>query len=200
MDSDFAAKLKSAIGETSPLSVGRELIVVPSKGAGFPGNFKGNIQEAFARYREEYAGKDFEDPRGIAVTLLEENFPKLVKLMFRPDPNKPAVRARAKAVLEPLRNGTLDEAKHFSDQPARLRTLFWIEDVICRPDGIHPNCAAQVEGEEVYFKRYDRSGSDTKLVFTAIGHCGQRIVITSFLDQSTTLHKYCALPPFWPQK
>jgi hypothetical protein len=199
MDSEFAAKLKSALGEPSA-SEKRELIVVPIKGAAFPGNFKGTIQEAFTKYREEYAGKDFEDPRGISVTLLEENFPKLVKLQFQPDPKRSPQRARAKAVLESLRAGTFDEARHFSEQPVRLRTLFWIEDVICHPHGIHPNCAAKVDGEEVYFKRYDRSGSDAKLVFTAIGFGGQRIVITSFLDQCAVLHKYCGLPPLWPEK
>lgn len=200
MDSEFAAKLKAALGDAAPATEKREIIVVPTKPATFPGNFKGTIQEAFTKYREEYAGKDFEDPRGIAVTLREENFPKLVKLKFQPDPKRPAQRARAKAVLESLRNGTFDESKHFSEQLARLRTLFWIEDVICRPHGIHPNCAAKIEGEEVYFKRYDRSDLDTKLVFTAIGYGGQRIVITSFLDRSTSLPHYCGSPALWPEK
>jgi hypothetical protein len=205
MDSEFAAKLKSALGETIA-SEGdhaldkRALIPFPERGAAFPGNFKGTIQGAFIRYREAYAGKDFQDPRGICVTLLEENFPKLVKLKFQPDAKRPAQRARAKAVLSSLRDGTFDEARHFSEQPVRLRTLFWIEDVICHPDGIHPNCAAKVEGEEVYFKRYERSDADTKLVFTAIGRGGQRIVITSFLDRAIVLHNYCGLPALWPEK
>jgi hypothetical protein len=165
MDSEFAAKLKSALGTTAPAPEKRELIMVPAKGATCPSNFEGTIQEAFTRYREECAGKDFEDPRGISVTLLQENFPKLVKLRFQPDTTMPSQRARAKRVLESLRNGTFDEVKHFSEQPVRLRNLFWIKEVICNPDGIYANCAAKIEGEEVYFKRYDRLDSDTKLVF-----------------------------------
>jgi hypothetical protein len=197
MDSDFADKLKAAIGNESAPD---DPIAIPSKGAACLGNFKGTIQEAFNRYRAEYAEKDFEDPRGICVTLHEENFPKLIKLKYQPKPTVVAQKARASAVLEHLRNGTFDESKHFSDQPIRLRTLFWIEDVICRPDGIHPNCAAVVEGEEVYFKRYDREEPEVKLVFTAVGHAGHRIIITSFLARAAKIASYCGTPPLWPPK
>ncbi|MGC2477877.1 MAG: hypothetical protein WA485_26295 [Candidatus Sulfotelmatobacter sp.] len=199
MDSDFADKLKAALRENPPPQK-VALIPIPETRAAFPGNFKGSIQDAFNQYRNEYAGKDFEDPRGVCVTLLEENFPKLIKLRYQPDPSKPAQRARAKAVLESLRNGTFDERKHFSEQPIRLRTLFWIKETICNPDAIHTNCAARIDGEEVYFKRYDRSGVDFKLVFTAIGYGGQRIVITSFLDEAVSLHKYCSKECLWPIK
>jgi hypothetical protein len=196
MESDFAAKLKAAIGTRREPE---NSIVVP-KAAPFPGNFKGTIQEAFNRYCTEYAGKDFEDPRGICVSLFEYNFPKLVKLLYKPNSKTPETYARAKGVLESMRNGSFDETKHRSEQPARLQTLFWIDDVLCRPHGIHPNCAARVEGEEVYFKRYARSGSDIKLVFTAIGNCGNRIVITSFFDVADNLKKYCGLPALWLPK
>jgi hypothetical protein len=198
MQSEFATKLKSALALPAP-QTRADPAIVPATKAPFPGNFKGTIQEAFTRYCAEYAGRDFEDPRGVCVTLLEENFPKLVKLRFQPDGGKPSQRARAKAVLKSLREGNFDESRHFSEQLPRLRTLFWIEDVICRPHGIHPNCAAKVEGEEVYFKSFDRSGSDTKLIFTAIGYGGQRIVITSFLDRAENLHKYCDSPALWPK-
>ena len=196
MDSDFAEKLRVAMGGD------HGGIVIPAEGAACPRNFKGTIQEAFNKYIADYAGKDFVDPRGMAVTLNEDNFPKLLKLRYRPRPNGPCQRARAKAVLQPLKDGTFDESKHYSEQPVRLRTLFWIEEIICRPDGIYPNCAKLVEGEEVYFKRYRRDGpSDTKLVFTAIGHAGQRIVITSFLDSAHSLANYCDLPALWsPEK
>lgn len=200
MDSDFADKLKEAI-DSSPLSKvepSRVAFNVPRKGCDCPANFNGSIQEAFRKYCADYAGKDFEDPRGICVTLSEENFPKLVKLRYRPHQTGPDRRARAKQVLEPLRDGTFDESRHFSEQPVRLRTLFWIKETICHPDGIHPNCAAKIEGEEVYFKRFDRSGSDVKLVFTAIGYGGQRIVITSFMDDVESLDKYCGHPALWP--
>jgi len=43
MESEFAAKLKAAIGES-------ESIIVPGA-APFPGNIKGTIQDAFNRYR-----------------------------------------------------------------------------------------------------------------------------------------------------
>jgi|ERR1051326_7044663 hypothetical protein len=196
MGTDFADKLKAALN----VEEAADTIYIPDPGTAPPTAFKGTIQEAFNRYRAEYAGRDFSDPRGTAVTLREDNFPKLIKLRNRPARGSDR-RSRAKAVLPALRNGTFDEASHFSEQPIRLRTLFWIEDVICHPDGIYPNCAALVDGEEVYIKRYVReSSSDVKMVFAAIGHAGQRIVITSFFDSAKRMHKYCDLPALYPAK
>jgi hypothetical protein len=193
---DFREKLRALF--SAP--VAENPYGIPAAGAPHGGYFKSTITEAFKRYTEECVNYDFEDPRGICVTLLEENFPKLVKLKYRPKPDSPeGIRARAKVVIPQLNAGTFDETRHFSEQPVRLRTLLWICDVIQKPDGIAPNSAARVEGEEVYFKKYQREKPDIKLVFTTIRQGGLRVAITSFLEREEDLHKYCGLPLLWPK-
>jgi len=183
-------------------SVGEEIdsFGVPANGAQHGGYFKGGITDAFRQYAAEFANKDFYDPREIAVTLLEENFPKLIKLMYRARPNLPGRRARARVVIPQLKSGTFDEAKHYSEQPIRLRTLFWIPEVIQSPNGIGPNASRLIDGEEVYYKRYAKEGSDIKLIFTTIRPGGLRVAVTSFVDVAENLGKYCGLPLLWPPK
>jgi hypothetical protein len=195
---DFREKLRAVLN--LPIAAAENAYGIPLTGAPHGGYFKNTMTEAFKKYRGECVNCDFEDPRGICVTLLEENFPKLIKLMYRPKPEAPGIRARAKAVIPHLNAGTFDEDKHFSEQPVRLRTLFWISDVIINPDGIAPNSAARVEGEEVYFKKYQREKPDIKLVFTTIRQGGLRVVVTSFLEREEDLPKYCGLPLLWQPK
>jgi hypothetical protein len=131
---------------------------------------------------------------------LERNFPKLIKLQFRPDDQVEWKRAIPHTAIAQLNSGAFLEGLHRSEEPVRMETLFWITDVIKNPDGIHPNCGEKVEGEEVYFRRYDKAGTDIKLVFTIAEYPGRRIVVSSFFEKPSRLHKYCGLPEIWPEQ
>jgi hypothetical protein len=169
---------------------------VPEEGANALPYCQLDILSAFRKYCGGCADCDIEDPRKVSVSLFEENFPKLLKLWLKPNGQLPARKARAKAVIPLLRAGTFNQDL-YTWQDVRLRTLFWLEDVIREPDGIYPNCAQVVEGEEVYIKRYNKELSDVKLVFTTIRPGGARVVITSFLDNASSIKDYCAEEPLY---
>ncbi|MCU1303443.1 MAG: hypothetical protein JWQ87_3727 [Candidatus Sulfotelmatobacter sp.] len=169
---------------------------VPKEGAASLSYCQLDILNAFRKYCECCANRDVEDPRKICVTLFEENFPKLLKLWLKPSGKLPTRKARAKVVIPLLHAGTFNQDL-YTWQDVRLRTLFWLEDVIREPDGIYPNCAQVVEGEEVYIKRYNKELSDVKLVFTTIRPGGTRAIITSFLDTASNIGEYCAENPLY---
>ena len=167
-----------------------------------------SVAECYIQFCAELAGKEFRDPRGESVVILERNFPKLLgmkradpttgKLIINPDTGKP-IKAKASHVLEQLRNGTFQNAAHGVEK-GRIRTLFWIPDVIIAPDAIHPNAHRVVAGDEVYVKRYVKDGNDVKLVVMEPVEGGQRVIITSFLTDGADLARYVGMPPIWQKK
>lgn len=150
------------------------------------------IEECYARFCQEIAGKDYADQRGKAVSILEENFPKLLNLKVISSGQK----AKASKVLNSLRNGTFDSSIYGYERD-RLATLFWVPEVICDSDAIHPNGHSAIQGEEVYVKFYDKDGAPVKLVFVAETYAGRRVVTTSFLTTPDRLCKFLKLPPLW---
>src|SRR5713226_6571132 len=80
-----------------------------------------SIADSYARFCAELAGKQFCDPRGKSVVILEHNFPKLLG-MKRADPTTGeliidpqtgrAMKAKASQVLQQLKNGTFQDAAH----------------------------------------------------------------------------------------
>ena len=165
-----------------------------------------SIAESYARFCAELANIEIRDPRGTAVVILEQNFPKLLGMkMADPATGEPMIdantgrprKAKASRVLEDLRNGTFQDAAHVVER-GRMRTLFWIPEVISAPDSIHPNAHPVVAGDEVYVKRYTKEGSEIKLVVTAPAPGGRRIIVTSFLTNEADLRNYVEFPPIWP--
>jgi len=150
------------------------------------------IQESYARFCQEISGKDYTDQRGQTVSILEENFPKLLNLKL----TCTGKRAKASKVLALLRAGTFDPSL-YSYERDRLATLFWVPEVICEPDAIHTNAHSAIQGDEVYVKLYDKEGAPFKLVFMAETYAGRRVVTTSFLTTPNRLSKFLRLPPVW---
>src|SRR5438034_3229089 len=97
------------------------------------------IQESYARFCEEISGKDYTDQRGQTVSILEENFPKLLNLKLI----STGERAKARKVLTSLRAGTFD-ASLYSYERYRLATFFWVPEVICDSDAIHRNGHSEI--------------------------------------------------------
>jgi hypothetical protein len=140
--------------------------------------------------------------------ILERNFPKLLGMkLLDPATGKPIIdpqtgkqrKAKASKALDALRGGTFEEAAHTVDQ-GRIRTLFWIPDVVTDPDGIYPNAHPVVAGDEVYVKRYAKDGSEVKLVVVGPADNGQRVIITSFLTSPKELENCISKPALWERQ
>jgi hypothetical protein len=154
-----------------------------------------DVVASYTRYCEEMAGKDFKDPREMLVSLIEENFPKLIGAKLKGTEKK----AKAAWVLTALRNGTYNPDL-YDIQSDRIETLFWIEDTICRCHSIHKNCRVTIQADEVYVKTYDKEGAQVKLVFTRQLQAGQIIVVTSFTTEVRDMPRFACMPPLWPLK
>jgi hypothetical protein len=165
----------------------------PPKPALHPPYCTSDIPHAYAQFCADIAGKDFEDPRHILVSVVRENFPKLLGAKLRGTEKK----AKAAKVLNALENGTFNPGLYDIDSD-RLETLFWIEDTICQCHSIHDNCRTTIEADEIYVKTYEKIGSPAKLVFTRQLPAGQIIVVTSFLTDVRDIAKFACMPPKWP--
>lgn len=152
-----------------------------------------DIPQSYQRFCQEMAGKDFKDPRNIAISVLEVNFPKLLGAKMAATGKK----AKASLVLDALRNATFNPAL-YQVETDRIETLFWIEDTICNCDSIHDNNHSVIEADEVFVKRYDKAGSEVKLVFGRNLQAGQVVIVTSFLTSPADLVRFVKMPPKWP--
>ena len=139
-----------------------------------------SIAAIYAAFHAELEGKVFADPRGKTATFLAEDFPHLIKLEYFDAKQKRWVEARAKAAIPQLQSGTLDESRYRIGDPSRPRTLFWIPDILAKPDSIHPN--KRNLRNDVYAKRYSRKGAGAtlKIVLVETHPDGSRSVQTSF--------------------
>jgi hypothetical protein len=168
--------------------------LIANKPAKHPPYCDSDIPSTYRRFCLELAGKHFTDRRGTVVSIGEEHFPKLLGTKLVSTDKK----AKAKTVLASLRAGTFDPALYRIDI-GRLRTLFWVPDVICDCHSIHLNAHPVIEADEVYVKHYEKMGASTKIVFilTIRKRC---VVTTSFLIEAKDLPQYVRMPPVWQKK
>jgi hypothetical protein len=153
-----------------------------------------DIPSSYEKFCADLAGGQLKDQRELIVSIEENNFPKLLGMKLAATGKK----VKAKIVLAHLRAGTFSPTDYRIDV-GRLRTLFWIADVISDCHSIHPNAHAVIEADEVYVKTYDKLGAPIKLIFT-ITINNVRKVATSFLIDQKDLRKYVAMPALWPKK
>jgi hypothetical protein len=139
-----------------------------------------SIAALYAAFQKELEGKQFSDPQGRIATFRAEDFPHLVKLEFFDQKQNRWLDARAKAAIPQLMNGTLDESRYRIGDPSRPRTLFWVPEIIARPDSSHPN--KRNKKNDVYAKRYRRGGDGAtlKIVLVETQPDGTRTIQTSF--------------------
>ncbi|HXL08615.1 MAG TPA: hypothetical protein VN966_00150 [Candidatus Bathyarchaeia archaeon] len=152
-----------------------------------------DIPQSYQKFCADMAGRDFTDPRNTQISVLDVNFPKLLGAKMAAT----GAKAKASLVLASLKNGTFNPAL-YEVEDDRIDTLFWIEDTICKCDSIHDNNHPVIEADEVYVKRYDKIGSQVKLVFTRKLDAGQIVIVTSFLTSPADLVRFVKMPPIWP--
>ena len=139
-----------------------------------------SIADLYEAYRTKLEGKQFSDPAGKVAAFRSDDFPHLVKLEFFDQKQNRWVDARAKAVIPQLLKGTLDESRYRIGDESRPRTLFWVPDIISKPDTTHPN--KRNKNNDVYAKRYRRKGDGAtlKIVLVKTQPDGSRTIQTSF--------------------
>jgi hypothetical protein len=106
-------------------------------------------------------------------------------------------KVKASRVIEEIESGNF-EASQYKWEIDRIRTLFWMPDVLADPDAVYKNAHKIVEGDEVYVKVYDKMGARVKLVFTDyIKPIKQTVIVTSFLTDPETAWKYVRGEPLY---
>ena len=142
------------------------------------------------------------DPRGRQILIRRTNFPKFLNLRHK-DENQ---QRRAHTILDEIEAGVFIEADYLFENE-RLRSLFWIPDIIRNPDAIYRKKKGfgVVEAEEVYVKVYKKQnvGSPVKVVFThRVGSSKKKdwIVISSYFTSRATAKLYTDGDPLWTRK
>jgi hypothetical protein len=103
------------------------------------------------------------DPLDRQIRVVDTNFRKLINLKHKALGKK----AKAYKIIEEIETGTFDPKDYSPLELDRIRTLFWIPEVIQDPDAIYKNNHRVVEADEVFVCVYNKGGAKVKLVFTS---------------------------------
>lgn len=175
MGSDFAEKLAAVLPERI------RLFYAP--GRKHPPYNDLGVLDTFSKFKNEFLPQcPLKDPLGRQIQVGTINFRKLLNLKHK----ELGDAARAWKIIEEIEEGLFDASKY--DLPRdRIRTLFWIPEIIIDPDAIYRNNHPNIKADEVFVCVYDKDGSKVKLVFTAAfgKKPAQRVeIVTSYLTNS----------------
>ena len=160
------------------------------------------VHETFAKFQKEFLPLcPLVDPRGKVVRIIENNFPKLADLEHATLSKE---QLPASHIVQSLKDGTFNETEFREGRSERLQMLFWIPEVICKPDAIYKNGHKVVAGDEIYVRVFDKRGSKVKLVFTkdVKGRNGatHAVPITSFLTHADRARQMVKGNPLYLRK
>jgi hypothetical protein len=120
-----------------------------------------SVGETFLKFKTEFLPKcPLPDRLGRLVRVEVTNFRKLLNLKPKSGEEK-----RAWKVIKELETGIFDISQYHLPGD-RIKTLFWIPDILFNPDAIYKCVHPTVDAEEVFVAVYDKPGSKVKLVFT----------------------------------
>ena len=158
-----------------------------------------SVRDSLRRFCEEVLPQcPINAPRNKIIKIVKRNFPKLAGLEHLTLTRE---ELTASEIVKSIEDGTFDLGQYREDRDDRLRTLFWIPEVLSDPDAVYPNAHRIVAGNEVYVRVYNKMGSRVKLVFTMDITRGGRVIrtvpVTSFLTDSATAMSYVAGAPFY---
>lgn len=139
-----------------------------------------------------------EDPRKEQVKIVKGNFPKLIhlehKILTRED-------FPANQIIESIEKGIFNIDDYDISDKSRIKTLFWLPEVVMAPDAIYRNGHKLIAGDEVYVRVYDKLGSRVKLLFTMDIRKNGRIVrtvpVTSFLTDPDMVINFITGQPLY---
>ena len=133
------------------------------------------------------------------IRVEQTHFRKMLNMKHRTLGEK----ARAYMLVEELEAGSFDASHYDSLEKDRIRTMFWIPEVLQDPDAVFKNNHKTVKADEVFATVYDKSGSTIKLVFTAA--FGPRFnprqeIVTSYLTDPLSASKCFKGKPLYLRK
>jgi hypothetical protein len=150
-----------------------------------------SVQDTFAKFKTDFLPLcPLTDKLGRKIQIAKVNFRKLINLKHKALGDD----ARARKIIEELETRAFDLANYEAIEQDRIRTLFWVPEVIEDPDAIYKNNHRVVKADEVFVCVYDKPGSRVKLAFTSTFGSGdnKRIeIVTSYLTDAKTA-MYCA--------
>lgn len=116
------------------------------------------------------------------IKIVKTNFPKLAGLEHKSLSKK---QFCASDIIKEIEDGSFDMGNYNPDRDDRLRTLFWLPELLCDPDAIYLNAHKIVAGDHVFVRVYNKMGSTVKVAFTLDlkkrGKLISTVVVTSFL-------------------
>lgn len=182
----------------------QHLSVLDAEGSPHPKHNYLKIGDTLEKFKAEFLPlSPLIDPRGRKILIRRTNFPKFLNLRHKDEKKQ----KRAHTILEEIEAGSFVETDYFFEQD-RLQSLFWIPDVICKPDTIYKKKRGfgVVEAEEIYVKVYKKQnvGSPVKVVFTHRVKGSKKqdwVVISSYFTSRSTAKLYNTEgEPLWPIK
>jgi hypothetical protein len=159
-----------------------------------------SVSDTLKKFCEEFLPlSPLIDPRDKPIHIIKTNFPKLAGLKHR---TKSREEFSATQIIAAIEGGTFDLRDYNPDRDDRLRTLFWLPELLRDPDAIFLNGHKIVEGDEVYVRVYDKMGAKVKVAFTKDlrdkkGGIIRTIPITSFLTNPTRAKSFIKGDPLY---
>ncbi|SRR6266700_4348265 len=193
MVGDFREKLVAALAPENPK------LLFYARGSKHPPYNQLPVKETLGKFCAEFLPlSPIIDPRQKPIAVVKGNFPKLAglkhKTLSRED-------YPARKIVAAIENGTFDAGDYVSGLDDRIKTLFWLPELLRDPDAIYRNAHKIVAGDEVYVRVYDKMGSSVKLAFTMDlkrkGEIIRTVVITSFLTDPATAASYVKGKPLY---
>ena len=191
--SDFRAKLAAAVQQEHKL-----MFYAP--GSVHPPYNRLSVTDSLTKFCADILPlSPIQAPRGKRIKIIKTNFPKLAGLEHK---TLSRDELRASDIIQAIENGSFNLEDYNPDRDDRLRTLFWLPELLSDPDAIYRNAHKIVAGSEIYVRVYNKSGSRIKLAFTMdILNRKQKlvstVVITSFLTDAATALTYVEGEPLY---
>ena len=200
--SDFRQQLANVIPDMAAAAFEQSLhlSILDGEGSAHPPQNYLSIPDTLAKFRTDFLPlSPLIDPRGRKVDVITSNFPKFLNLCQKDETRK----KRAGFVVNEIKAGKFIEDE-YNWEPERLRSIFWISDVILDPDAIYlkKQGFGRVPAEEVYLKVYKRQnvGSPVKVVFTHRVRRGENtewMIISSYFTSRQTAKMYTEGEPLY---
>jgi hypothetical protein len=171
-----------------------------AKGRKHPPYNELGVMDTYVRFKADFLPQcPFTDCLDRQIRIEETHFRKMLNMKHRTLGEK----ARAYMLVEELEAGTFDPSHYHPLEKDRIRTMFWIAEVLQDPDAVFRNNHRTVKADEVFATVYDKSGSTIKLVFTAA--FGPRFnprqeIVTSYLTDPLSASKCFKGKPLYLRK
>jgi hypothetical protein len=151
-----------------------------------------SVEDTFKKFKTEFLPLcPLTDKLNRTIKIEKISFRKLINLKHK----ILGKDARAWMIIQELETGVFNST-NYEWQDDRIRTLFWVPEVITDPDAIYKNNHKVIQAEEVFVCVYDKEGSRIKLAFTS-SFDGRIEIVSTYLTDAKTAMKYVQGKPLY---